>query len=356
MTTQPNTLTLLFAGDTNLQQRDDPASAFQHVLPTLRGADVLLGQLEGPFSPPSTDPARPDIPHKQGWRHADPSQVQGLVAAGFDAVSCASNVTFGHDAVRSSMQTLSEAGIAFCGMGRNRDEAHRPAIVEHTNERGGVHIGMLSYTSVFWPVGHAATDDAPGVATIRATTSYQPHRRTLEMPGVPPLVITTPDGEELRVMQNDVAELRERVDFVVASCHWGVSSSEQPTDYQRIIAHAAIEAGADLVVGHHPHVLQEIELYNGRPIFYSVGNFAFDWAKMRGRHLDGLLVRCTLDGGRLAGVSFLPVRRDAQNLITPHKPGDAAGAEIIERVRRLSAANNITFSIGESDVMLCGIG
>ncbi len=352
MTTQPNTLTLLFAGDTNLQQRDDPASAFHNILPTLREADVLLGQLEGPFSPPSTDPAQLDIPHKQGWRHSDPSQVQGLVAAGFDAVSCASNVTYGQDAVRSSMQTLTDAGIAFCGMGRNRDEAHRPAIVE----RGGVRMGMLSYTSVFWPVGHAATGDAPGVATLRATTSYQPHRRTLEMPGVPPLVITTPDDEELSAMQTDVAQLREEVDFVVVSCHWGVSSSEEPTDYQRVIAHAAIEAGADLIVGHHPHVLQEIEIYNGRPIFYSVGNFAFDWTKMRGKHHDGLLVRCTLNGGKLASVSFLPVRRNAQNLITPHKPGDTAGAEITKRVRRLSASNDITFSVRESDVMLCGVG
>ena len=315
---------------------------------------MLLGQLEGPFSPPATDSARPDIPHKQGWRHSDPSQVRGLVAAGFDAVSCASNVTYGHDAVRSSMQTLTEAGIAFCGMGRNRDEAHQPAIVE----RGSVRVGMLSYTSVFWPVGHAATDDAPGVATLRATTSYQPHRRTLEMPGVPPLVLT-------RAGCRRTAQLCKTTWHSCASgstlwwrpCHWGVSSSEQPTDYQRVIAHTRrIEAGADLVVGHHPHVLQEIEVYQGRPIFYSVGNFAFDWAKMRHKHLDGLLVRCTLDGGELASVSFLPVRRDAHNLITPHKPSDAAGAEITERVRRLSASNDITFSIRESDVMLCGVG
>ena len=74
--------------------------------------------------------------------------------------------------------------------------------------------------------------------------------------------------------------------------HWGVSSSDEAIDYQREIGRAAVEAGADLVMGHHPHRVQEIEVVGRHPIFYSMGNFAFDWQAMAGRDLDGVLVRC----------------------------------------------------------------
>ena len=163
-------------------------------------------------------------------------------------------------------------------MGINLEEARRPALVE----RAGVRLGFLSYTSVFWPVGHAAGRDAPGVATIKATTAYQPGPRALEMPGAPPVIVTTPDPSELEAMEMDVKNLRNRVDIVVVSCHWGVSGSNQVLDYQHAIGRAAISAGADIVIGHHPHVVQGIELWQGRPIFYSLGNFVFDWDRMRG--------------------------------------------------------------------------
>ncbi|MGH2353685.1 MAG: CapA family protein, partial [Chloroflexota bacterium] len=87
-------MTLLLAGDTNLQFRDDPAGAFRHVLPLFRGADVRFVNLEGPLAGPSEDPTAPDIPHKAGWRHSEPRMVAGLVGAGIDAVGCANNVTY----------------------------------------------------------------------------------------------------------------------------------------------------------------------------------------------------------------------------------------------------------------------
>jgi len=279
--TEGQNVKMLLVGDTNIQNRSDPAEAFKHVLPVLNSADLLFGQLESPLSTPSSDPANPDIPHKYLWRHSHPEMVKGLEAAGFAAVSCASNVTYGSEAILNSLSTLDSAGIGHCGAGRNLEESRRPALIE----RGGVRFGFLSYTSVFWPVGHAAGPDAAGVTTIKAATAYQPGPRALEMPGAPPLIVTTPDQAELEAMENDVRRLREEVDVVVASCHWGVSGSSVVADYQRVIGHAAIEAGADIVIGHHPHVLQEIEIWQGRPIFYSMGNFAFDWERMRNRNL-----------------------------------------------------------------------
>lgn len=345
-------VTLMMVGDVNIQKRSDPAGAFAGVSETLRQADVLFGQLEGPLSAPSSDPSHPDIPHKAGWQHSDPEMVEGLVAAGFSAVSCASNVTYGERAALDTLDTLDTAKIERCGVGRNLAEAHLPAIVE----RGGVRFGFLSYTSVFWPIGHAAGPDTPGVATIKATTAYQPGPRTLEMPGTPPIVVTNPDPDELARMEEDVRGLREQVDILVASCHWGVAGSEEVADYQRIIGRAAIDAGADLVLGHHPHVLQEVEVWEGCPIFYSTGNFAFDWDEMRGKDLDGILVHCVVRDRKLEGVSFVPARRNDENLIELLALDGEPGREIVERVRNLSASSGTRLTVTGEEVMLDGIG
>lgn len=281
MSPRPNEsdeITLILVGETNIQGRDNPAAAFGHVMPILKSADVLFGHLEGPLTVPSSDPALPDIPHKEGWRHSDPRMVAAFSAAGFAAVGLASNVMYGPRAVLDTVGTLDRAGIGHCGAGRSAEAARQPAMVTSR----GVRLGFLSYTSVFWPVGHAAGPHTPGVSTVRAHTAYQPGRRALEMPGSPPTVVTWADPDELQAMRADIGALREQVDIVVASFHWGISSSRQTIDYQREIGRAAVLAGADLVMGHHTHCPQGIEVVGGRPIVYGTGNFAFDWPKMRG--------------------------------------------------------------------------
>jgi poly-gamma-glutamate synthesis protein (capsule biosynthesis protein) len=124
-------------------------------------------------------------------------------------------------------------------------------------------------------------------------------------------------------------------------------------DYQRAIGRAAIEAGADIVIGHHPHVLQEIEIWRGRPIFYSMGNFAFDWERMRNRNLDGLVVYCTVRDHRLSDVAFAPVRRNSENFIELLHANRGEGGKIVERVRSLSAGAN-TEIIVEGGVAIVG--
>ncbi len=342
-------LTLMLVGDTNVQKREKPVEAFERVLPVLRQADVLFGHCEALFAQPSTDPLELDITHKHRWQHSEPSQVSAFVDAGFDGVCCASNVAHGAKAVISSIQVMKEAGLPFCGIGMDRSDARKPVIVE----RDGTTFGFLSYTSVFWHVGHAATDTRPGTSTIKATTGYQPHPRVLEMPGAPAIVTTTPDPQELEEMREDIRALRKAVDIVVLSCHWGVSGSSVVTDYQRAIAHAAIDEGVDLVFGHHPHVLQGAEVYKGKAIFYSLANFAFDWWVMRHKSFEGLLVRCIVENKRITEVAFVPARRDeATNLVELHGPNSEIGRTIADEVAQLSEPYGTQYESLEDRVTL----
>ncbi len=330
-------------GDVNLQHRADPAEAFSRIAAELADADVLYGNLEGSLA--GTDDARP-IPHKRGWVHSDPRMVTGLQAAGFAFMSCANNVTYPPSAALRSLAVLDAHGILHAGAGRNRAEARRAAIVK----RCGLRFGLLSYTSVFWPHGHAAGPDSPGVATVGATTSYEPGPRVLEMPGAAPIVRTTPDPDDLVALIEDIEELRPAVDLVVVAMHWGISGSSALADYQYTVGHAAVDAGADLVLGAHPHVPQGIEVRDcpDRPtpgiICYSLGNFTFDWPAMGGR-ADGLLVRCLLDREQRipVHVSYAPVGRNEAGqpgLLSPESP---PGRDVAQAVTALSEPLGTSF-------------
>jgi len=157
------------------------------------------------------------------------------------------------------------------------------------------------------------------------------------MPGASPEIRTWADACELAEMQSDIAAAKAEADLVILACHWGVSSQEEVAEYQREIAHAAIEAGAGLIYGAHPHKIQGIEVHNGVPIFYSLGNFAFDWEKMRGRHLDGLLARCLIEKGRVVEAGFAPCQRNEANDIALLDPS-TQGTEIARRTTELSSA------------------
>lgn len=333
---RPGQVSIGIVGDTNIQGRDEPASAFAHVIDTLRDFDVLFGQWECPLTANASPDGTSDVVFKPRWRHSRPEMAAALRAAGFSAVSLASNVAYPPAVACETASHLARFGIGHAGVGANRAEARRPALVEAK----GMRIALLSYTSVFWPIEMPATDTSPGVATIRAHTSYAPGRRALEMPGAAPEIRTWADPGELAAMVEDVAAARAGADAVVVSCHWGVSSQDEFVEYQQEIARAAVDAGAAIVFGHHPHRIQAIELYRGAPIFYSLGNFAFDWEKMRNRHLDGLLVRCLLEPGRPVEASVVPVRRDEDNDIRILDPGEKEGAAIIRRLNDLSQPTN----------------
>ena len=333
---------VILVGDVNLRKVTDPNAPFAQVQEVFDEADLQFGNCEGCFSDPTVE-----IPYKPGWFHPHRSTVKGLAVAGFDGVGCANNVHYGADAILESLGHLDQHGIAHTGAGEDREAARRPVVLE----RKGIQFGFLAYTSVFWPVGHAAGPGQPGVATIKGYTAYQPHPRVLEMPGAPAIVVSWPDEEELGAMQEDVKALRERVDVLVVSCHWGISGSPELADYQRTIGRAAIDAGADLVIGHHPHVPQGVEVYNGRAIFYSLGNFIFGWEQMTGRR-DGLLVHGVVREKRLAKISLAPVWRNENGQPQLVSPECAEGQHVIRTVEELSTSLGTKLEVENEEIVV----
>ena len=321
---------MLLTGDINLANVTDPTRPFALVADRLHAEDVVFGNLEGCLSD-VIDPYH--YMSKAGWRNAGTAGAPALRLGGFDAVGCANNVTFGREAILESLAVLDELGVPHTGAGHDLTSARRPVVLE----RGGTRYGFLQYTSVFWPIGHQASDarrgcgsdplekryddraglpDAPlphesaaGVATIKAHTAYLPNPRTGEMPGGSATTLTWPDSEYLAAFQEDVSALRERVDVLVTSHHWGISGSDDTQQYQVDVAHAAIDAGADLVMGHGPHVIQPIEVYKGKAVFYSLGNFHFGWEHMGGGWV-GLTVRADVRNGEIVSVTCVPVSED----------------------------------------------
>ncbi len=331
--------TLLVVGDTNVVGRADAAEAFAAVRDELDTADAVVGQMEGMLTDPSPEPeVRPDIPFKPWWRHSERSVAEGLRRAGFSAVGAASNVAYPNAACVHTAEACAAAALPYAGVGRNEAEARAPALFQV----GSARAALLSYTSVFHPNVMPAGPDSAGCATIRARTAYEPGRRALEMPGDAPEIRTWADPQALDAMRSDIQAAREQADVVILSCHWGVSSSAVTHDYQREIARAAVAAGADLIFGHHPHVIHGAEMLAGPrgdvPVFYSLGNFAFDGWKMRGRNLDGLVLRVTVAGGLVAGLDVRPCRRGEDNLVRVLDPQSAEGARIMARLATLTEA------------------
>ena len=342
-----NTLSVILVGDVNLRNVTDPNLPFALVQDTFDAADVRFANCESCYADPTVE-----IPYKRGWFHANRSAAEGLGVAGFDAMGCANNVNFGAEAILESLSHLDRLGIAHAGAGKNRKAARTPAIVENQ----GVRFGLLSYTSVFWPTGHAAEAGQPGVATIKGHTAYQPGPRALEMPGADPIIHSWPDAEALAAMQEDIQALRSQVDILILSCHWGISGSQQIADYQTAIGHAAIDVGADLVFGHHPHVPQGVEVYKNKAIFYSLGNFMFGWGKRKASNPEGLLIHCAVKEKMLTKVSFAPILRNEKGQPQIVSTESQEGAPIVENIGVLSKPLGTSFEITPHEVIVCAQG
>jgi poly-gamma-glutamate synthesis protein (capsule biosynthesis protein) len=129
-------------------------------------------------------------------------------------------------------------------------------------------------------------------------------------PGVPPLVVTWADPAYLEAFAQDIGALRPKADIVVASCHWGLG--RDPLQYMTDIAHAAIDAGADVVMGHGPHYPLPVAVYKGRPIFYGLGNLTFSTGHLGRKHAGwiGLMVDVAFERGTVAGCHLRFVRSD----------------------------------------------
>ena len=323
---QPNEeeLSIILLGDNNFQYRENPEEALKYLIPTLQQADFNFLNLEGPFAGGTDDTIKTDIPHKN-WRYSNPDQVAAITAAPIDAVGVANNVTYPWQALMKSLRVLDSVGMKYAGGGKNLEAAHRPVIVE----KKGLKVGFMQYAATVFPYNHAATENQPGIAQIKVHTAYQPPPN-LDKPGQPPVVITWLDENSKQRMVRDIQSLNKQVDIVIVSFHWGVSGTTQPVSYQTNIARAVIDAGADVVFGHGPHRYQKIEVYKDKPIFYSLGQAAFDdrrsdrWRRFR----EGLLVRLSIKDKKVQSVNMVPTWRDDDNFVRLYNPNTGQGREL----------------------------
>lgn len=246
-------LSLIAVGDIMLGGRAKKAVAehgpdypFEAVRPILRRASIVLGNLEGPFA----RKARRE-PRNYSYR-VNPELATSLTRGGINVVTLANNhlLDCGRAGVLETLDTLTLAGVAALGAGANEKAAHAPVI----QQAGRWRIGLLGY---YWNRRCAATADLPG--------SAMDHHAALEA---------------------DIRGLRHQVDRVVVTFHWGIPYHREPSPEDRSKAHFAVDCGADAVVGHHPHIVQPLEIYRGCPILYSVGNFAFGSGNSRAEGLS----------------------------------------------------------------------
>jgi len=331
---------MILVGDVNLMNVEDAGVPFAMLGAEMRAADLVFANLECLLYEPPEGHA---VEHEGFF--ADPAiGGEALQTAGIGAVGLANNVNYGAAAILGSVARLDRLGIAHAGAGANLAAARAPAIVE----RGGRRIGFVQRSSVYWPTNHEASERGPGVAVIRGHTAYQvPAHKTrpevppMNRPGVPPTILTWADRAYLSGFRDDIAALRRpngdtRADIVVASCHWGLG--EEVLDYMGEIAHAAVDAGADIVIGHGPHYSLPVEVYRGKPIFYGLGSFSFHTGHGGRRHGDwiGMMAEVEAERGGIAGARFRFVRHNDRNETVPRALAEEGPT--LDRLTRRSAA------------------
>jgi poly-gamma-glutamate capsule biosynthesis protein CapA/YwtB (metallophosphatase superfamily) len=242
---------------------------FQAVYPLLQAADIAVGNLETPF----TVHGRPA--DKQFIFRAHPEHIPILQTVGFDVLSLANNhiLDFPPDSLDDTLAALEELGIATVGAGRGEAAAHTPTVLEVK----GIRVAFLAFAAPRW-------------------------RNSPEVPTATDVAWAEPEP-----VRKAVAQAREEADLVIVLLHTGTEYEAQANQEQRAVAHAAVEAGANLVIGHHPHVLQDVEVYRGVPIVYSLGNFVFDMDVIE-QTRDTAILRAVLAQDRVRSVDLYLAR------------------------------------------------
>lgn len=311
----PKNTHLLMTGDINLLNVDDSTEPFRRVVDSLSAADIVISNLECVLGMPEQAYS---IQH-EGFFANPIIGAEALHLGKIAAVGLANNINYGARNILGSIATLDKAGIPHTGAGANIEAARKPVIIE----RGGRKYGFLQRTSVYWPTDHAADATGAGVAPLPGHTAYEAHMYRyhskippVNRPGIPPLVTTWADPEYLAMFTDDIKTLRPQVDVLIASCHWGLG--KEVLAYMEQIAKAAIDAGADVVMGHGPHHPLPISFYNQKPIFYGLGSFSFHMGHLGMAHGDwvGLLGSLEFHEENSAGgakVSFRFVRHNEDN-------------------------------------------
>lgn len=217
---------------------NDYTFPFLKIKDVLQDADILFGNLESVISNKGTR-----IGSIYSFR-ADPRAMEGLSYAGFDIVSLANNHAFDYnrEAFEDTLNRLNDNQILYTGAGFNKEEAHSPSIIKLNDTK----IGFLGYTEFLYPYAFA-NENLSGITELTEEN-----------------------------MKNDIQKAKNDVDILVVTFHYGDEYQKKPNEYQKNISRKAIDYGADIIIGHHPHVTQPVEKYKGKYIAYSLGNFIFD--------------------------------------------------------------------------------
>lgn len=248
--------------------RDDYDESFVATREVLQAADLSFGQLETSFACRGVR-----LPQARHAVLARPDGADALARAGFNVISMAGNhvLDWGNDAFFETKANLERTGIKVVGAGANIREARRPAT---TVLGDGTRVALLAYSSIL-PHGYWADERRPGCAPMRAHTLYEQIEH--DQPGTPARVHTYPHREDLAALEADIRAARAKADVVLVSLHWGIHFVRATiAHYQRDVARAAIAAGADAILGGHAHILKGCEVIDGKPVYYSLCNFATD--------------------------------------------------------------------------------
>lgn len=315
----------------------------------LASADLRFAQCERLYS------TRGERQLGGGSRHGrlDPSMAGIFGDLGIDVVSVAGNhaMDWGVDAFLDTIDALEAQGIQVVGGGRTMAEARRPVVVV----RDGLKVAFLAYCTVLRE-GYAAEEDRAGVAPLRARTWYEDFDY---QPGVPPRVHTIADQDDLAAMEADIGGAKALADVVIVSFHWGIHFIPKlNAEYQFVMAAAATAAGADVIVGHHPHLPKAVETYGPSVCFHSLGNFIMsfpdpsdalvdDMYRDYGAELEpshrrlpfgpdakrSLIARVEIGAKGVTETSFLPVRIDEDLRPDVLVPGSEQHAEAVAYMR-----------------------
>ncbi len=299
-------ITLAFTGDIMMGgsaayklKTEGPDSFFTRTSPLLKQADIAMGNLEGPLGT-----AGEKFPHKKYNFLVDPSSAVGLAHAGFKLLTLANNHTmdFGVEALQSTLSALDTQGLKHCGADMNDALARKPAWFEVKGHKVAVLAYSLTYPTEYW-----AREDRAGCAAASG-----------------------PD------MREDIQKARlQGADVVVVCCHWGQEKHTRLRGYQPELAHLAIDAGADAVVCHHPHIWQQLEVYHGKPIAYAIGNFAF--GTLTAISQSGILFLGFGERGKWLGGKIVPLNvYNAQVTFDPRPMTKEAATRFYLYLKKLS--------------------
>ena len=261
-----------------LQKAGYYEKAFEKVASVLNQGDIVFANLETPLTNSTHGLNNKGKIVLKG----KPEASAALTSAGFNLLSLSNNhmMDYYETGLFDTMTLLDEKSISCAGGGKNLDEARKPAIIE----KNGLKIGLLAYTDM--------------AELIFAGDPYLSFAAGTEKSGLVP--------RKYETIREDVIKLRSQVDLLAVSLHWGTEDSFTVTSEQIEFAHKLIDDGVDMILGHHPHQFQGMEIYKGKPVLYSMGNFLFD--QNDPENMESFIIDMKYKGTDLINFTAIPVR------------------------------------------------